>query len=159
MLITTSRKPSRRCRSLCKDLTRVFPKSRYINRGKMNMKEVLSLCRPSEYLLLITEWHANPANFKFYTPDGTLCLAFRCKGIRLQREFERENTSLKARSLGIRYDKKMEEFAKALERVIPFTKNYDALMDIRNDKIVFFHKEIGLKKPWGPMLKIKQIFM
>ncbi len=77
MLITSSRKPSINTRALCKDLAFFFH-CECINRGKMGMKETLSLVEDGPGpLLLIGEYHGNPGSLIFYAPDGRELLSIR----------------------------------------------------------------------------------
>lgn len=71
MLITTSRKPSQRTRSFCQRLKKAmgYP---YINRGKMNTREILQKAR--EYneptIAIVSEKHGNPSRITFYNKIG-----------------------------------------------------------------------------------------
>lgn len=71
MLITSSRKPSNRTRTLCKHLATFF-NCEYINRGKMGMGEVLNLAHNNP-LLVAGEFHGNPGSLAIYSSNG-LCL-------------------------------------------------------------------------------------
>ncbi len=62
MLLTTSRKPSRKTRRLAKVLSR-FLNWRYVNRGKMNLEKVFSLDRD---VAIIEEIKGNPAILRIY---------------------------------------------------------------------------------------------
>lgn len=71
MLITTSRKPSPRTRSFTRSLERVS-NSKYINRGKMSMRDVLLKSRDIGYskIAVISETKGNPSRIEFYNIDG-----------------------------------------------------------------------------------------
>ena len=71
MLITSSRKPSNRTRTLCKYLATFF-NCEYVNRGKMGMGEVLHLAH-DDPLLIVGEFHGNPGSLAIYDSNG-LCL-------------------------------------------------------------------------------------
>ena len=71
MLITSSRKPSNRTRTLCKYLATFF-NCEYVNRGKMGMGEVLHLAHDNP-LLIVGEFHGNPGSLAIYDGNG-LCL-------------------------------------------------------------------------------------
>ena len=71
MLITSSRKPSNRTRTLCKHLA-TFLNCEYVNRGKMGMGEVLHLAHNNP-LLIVGEFHGNPGSLAIYDGNG-LCL-------------------------------------------------------------------------------------
>lgn len=68
MLITSSRKPSNRTRTLCKQLATFF-NCDYINRGKMGMGEVLDLVHDNS-LLIAGEFHGNPGSLAIYNDNG-----------------------------------------------------------------------------------------
>ncbi len=71
MLITSSRKPSNRTRTLCKHLATFF-NCEYVNRGKMGMGTVLHLAHDNP-LLIVGEFHGNPGSLAIYDGNG-LCL-------------------------------------------------------------------------------------
>ena len=75
MLITTSRKPSAKSRTLCKFLSR-FIAGRCISRGKMGMPELLEYAegRP---LIIVGEYHGNPGELAFYDDAGKLLFSLR----------------------------------------------------------------------------------
>lgn len=87
MIITTSRKPSNRTRSFCQSLSRAL-NSKYINRGKMSMRNVLLKTVELEYsnLLIISEEKGNPNTLTFYNNKGepliTLEVSVALKNIR-----------------------------------------------------------------------------
>lgn len=60
MIITTSRKPSRKTRSFAKALSR-FLNCKYIQRGKMSLKGL-----DNERMWVISEFKGNPAFLSFY---------------------------------------------------------------------------------------------
>ncbi len=65
MILTTSRKPSRRTRRLAKVLAR-YLNWKYVNRGKMSLEDLAELSRD---FCIISEIKANPAFLTFYR-DG-----------------------------------------------------------------------------------------
>lgn len=70
MLITSSRKPSARTRTLCKLLSR-FTASRCINRGKMGMQELQEFAQEGPFIV-IGEYHGNPGELSFYDENALL---------------------------------------------------------------------------------------
>lgn len=62
MILTTSRKPSRRTRSFAKALAR-FANWRYVNRGKMGLKDIVEI---SKDFVIVSETKANPSFLWFY---------------------------------------------------------------------------------------------
>ena len=75
MLITSSRKPSAKTRTLCKLLSR-FTVGRCINRGKMGMQELLEFAHGGP-LIVIGEYHGNPGELNFYDETGKLLFSLR----------------------------------------------------------------------------------
>ena len=58
ILITTSRRPTQLIRTLCNDLSRVFPNSLRINRGKLNFEGIIdkALVIKADRLIIIEKW-------------------------------------------------------------------------------------------------------
>ncbi|WP_410507028.1 rRNA maturation protein [Methanosarcina hadiensis] len=75
MLVTTSRKPSAKSRTLCKLLSRFFA-SRCISRGKMGMPELLDSSE-GQALIIVGEYHGNPGELVFYDDAGKLLFSIR----------------------------------------------------------------------------------
>ncbi|WP_458404211.1 ribonucleotide-diphosphate reductase subunit beta [Methanobrevibacter sp.] len=76
MLISTSRKPSQKTRKFCKNLARVTG-STSVNRGKMNMRELLLKALELEEinLAIVNEIKGNPSKITFYSNKGEVLLA------------------------------------------------------------------------------------
>lgn len=76
MLLTTSRKPSPRTRSFAGSLERIL-NSKYINRGKMSMRDVLLKSRASDHtkVAVISEMKGNPSRIEFFDLEGDLILS------------------------------------------------------------------------------------
>jgi len=75
-ILTTSRKPSRRTRSLAKALSR-FMNWRYVTRGKLSLEELYSMLGKNEYLAIIEEVKGNPAILKIIHPKKGVILWIR----------------------------------------------------------------------------------
>ena len=75
MLISTSRKPSQKTRKFCKNLARATG-STSVNRGKMNMRELLLKALEIEEfnLAIVNEIKGNPSRISFYSNKGELLL-------------------------------------------------------------------------------------
>ena len=75
MLISTSRKPSQKTRKFCKNLARATG-STSVNRGKMNMRELLlKALEIDEFnLAIVNEIKGNPSRISFYSNKGELLL-------------------------------------------------------------------------------------
>ena len=75
MLISTSRKPSQKTRKFCKTLARTTG-STSVNRGKMNMRELLlkALEVDEVNLAIVNEIKGNPSKITFYSNKGEVLL-------------------------------------------------------------------------------------
>ena len=75
MLISTSRKPSQKTRKFCKNLAHATG-SRSVNRGKMNMRELLlKALEVDEFnLAIVNEIKGNPSKITFYSNKGEVLL-------------------------------------------------------------------------------------
>jgi U3 small nucleolar ribonucleoprotein protein IMP4 len=75
MLVTSSRKPSAKTRTLCKLLSR-FIAGRSMTRGKMGMQELLAFAEGGP-LIVVGEYHGNPGELSFYDETGKLLFSLR----------------------------------------------------------------------------------
>jgi len=75
MLISTSRKPSQKTRKFCKNLAHSTD-STSVNRGKMNMRELLlrALDEDEINLAIVNEIKGNPSRITFYSNKGEVLL-------------------------------------------------------------------------------------
>ena len=86
MLISTSRKPSQKTRKFCKTLARATG-STSVNRGKMNMRELLlkALELDEVNLAIVNEIKGNPSKITFYSNKGEVLLVM-LVGVTLENE-------------------------------------------------------------------------
>jgi len=90
--ITTSQRPARRTRSLCRDLECALPDAVYIQRGTKNLRDTVleALENDAEVLLYVSEAKGNPARLTLVDlselPPRER-LHFTLGGVKLQREF------------------------------------------------------------------------
>lgn len=75
MLISTSRKPSQKTRKFCKNFAHSTD-SISVNRGKMNMRELLlkALSEDETNLAIVNEIKGNPSRITFYSNKGEILL-------------------------------------------------------------------------------------
>lgn len=123
ILITTSRHPSARTRSLCNDLAIMIPNSTRINRGKMNNEELLALAsaKGARTIVAIDSHMGNPSGITFTSIQREhhigASLKFRIAGVRLQRELMSENRIYRNKKLIVLKSKGgagLEQFIKML---------------------------------------------
>lgn len=123
ILITTSRRPTRRVRSFCKDLERVIPGAVKVNRGKKNIYEVLAEAaqRNLPYAIIVETWKGNPGDMLFYRADMAGAkeplAVFRIKGVKLQREFKRKKVIEKVSKIRVLRNEKCLELTDFLSKV------------------------------------------
>lgn len=93
ILITTSRSPTERIRTICNDLARSMPEAVRINRGKMNLDGIAekALEIEADRVVVVSRWKGGPGRIEFFKA-GSEGLApvfpiLYLAGIQLQREF------------------------------------------------------------------------
>ncbi len=89
ILIVSSRKPSRRTRSFCKDLRASIPRAIYITRGKRSLDEFFKEMDEKDRLIHVSEIKGNPSRLVIYDREKNPLLAVFIKGVRLIRETKR----------------------------------------------------------------------
>jgi len=98
ILITTSRRPTRLIRTLCKDLAHAIPSLKKVNRGKMSLYEAgeKAIDIGADKMLIIDRWKGRPGRIRFFEvkegisqipPQLYIC------GVKLRRDFKTERTS------------------------------------------------------------------
>lgn len=93
VLLSTSRNPTPRIRTFCRDLSRVIPCMVRINRGKMSTDEVAekALQHEADRVVIIDRWQGGPSRMKFYQVHESGLVLFpptiQIGSIKLQREF------------------------------------------------------------------------
>ncbi len=86
IIITTSRKPSRRTRSFCKDLQYSIKNAIYLTRGKSSLEEILEMLDTKDRLIHISEIRANPSRIAIMDRDGYIYIIIYISGVKLIRE-------------------------------------------------------------------------
>ncbi len=93
ILVTTSRRPTGRTRTLCNDLARSIPRAVRINRGKLNLDGIAekALEIDADRVVVVNRWKGGPGKIEFFkagseglTPVFPILYV---AGIRFQREF------------------------------------------------------------------------
>ena len=107
ILLTTSRRPTRRIRTLLHDLASVIPGTTRINRGKLSLDRLAEEAtgRGIEKVVIIDRWKGGPGRIRLFTVGRSGLTEVNpriyVRGIKLQREFGTERRP-KVRSLSIR---------------------------------------------------------
>jgi len=92
MIITTSKKPGRKTRAFCRELSLVLPTARYILRGKKALVDVINM---DEKVLVIDELKGNPSRIRVFI-NGIWKFSILIKGVQLQHELLKKRISLNA---------------------------------------------------------------
>ena len=125
ILLTTSRRPTRRIRTLCHDFTRSVPNIVRINRGKLNLDGIAERAveLDADRIVVIDRWKGGPGKIKLFRIEQTGLFSvpplIYVAGIRLQREFEAKTKHV--RSLVVTTDsEKPPETIRIAERFSDF---------------------------------------
>ena len=94
ILLTTSRRPTRRIRTLCHDFAHSVPNIVRINRGKLNLdgiaERVVEL--NADRIVIIDRWKGGPGKIKLFRMEPTSLFSvpplMYVAGVRLRREFD-----------------------------------------------------------------------
>lgn len=160
ILITTSRRPTRRIRTFCNDLSRCIPNSIRINRGKLSREGLAekALELEADRVMIVDRWKGGPGKIELFNVNESLVgfppLIY-IRGIKLQREMgfpkSRSFRSLAITPIYSSEDKEIPKFAEALssflqvpiETTTELSEKYQVLMHISRDvmgriRITFF---------------------
>ena len=107
ILLTTSRRPTGRIRTFCRDLANSIPDVVRVNRGKMSLDGVAekAIEVEADKVVVVDRWHGGPGRINLYKlsyglePVPPLMLI---KNIRLRREFE--NVKKRGQSSAITFE-------------------------------------------------------
>ena len=93
IMLTTSRNPTPRIRTFCKDLARVIPNILHVNRRKMSINQLAekALEHSVDHVAIVERWQGSPDRIEFFSIDSSGLVPvppiLYIAGIRLQREF------------------------------------------------------------------------
>ncbi len=93
ILLTTSRRPTKGIRALCKDLSHTLPDILRINRGKLSLEGLAAkaLELGAEKVVIIDRWKGGPGKIELYHVDSKLQptppLVY-LRSVKLRREFQ-----------------------------------------------------------------------
>ncbi len=144
--ITTSKRPARRTRSLCRDLEHAFPDAVYVQRGTKNLRDTIleALAEDAEVLTYVTEWKGNPSEVSFVDISSVppeVVLKFKVGGVKLQREFVGDRVNLEG-ELAVTTSKRPVsghvKVAEALAEVlgVQFEPRIGPLSDVQGDVLL-----------------------
>ena len=102
ILLTTSRRPTRRIRTLCHDLARSIPNVVRINRGKLSLDGIAerALELNADRIIVVDRWKGGPGKIKLFRVEPTgltpVPPLMYVAGIKLQREFEARTKAVRS---------------------------------------------------------------
>ena len=69
ILLTTSRRPTERIRTLCRELAHVIPNAVRVNRGKLSLDGVAerALEFGADHVIIIDRWKGGPGEIQFFS--------------------------------------------------------------------------------------------
>ena len=118
ILLTTSRRPTGRIRTFCRDLANSIPDAVRVNRGKMSLYGIAekAIEVEADKAVVIDRWQGGPGRISLYRLGSTglesVPPLMMIKGIRLRREFE--NVKKRGQSSAITF---APENSSALENI------------------------------------------
>jgi len=176
-LITTSRRPTRRTRSFCKELQRVLPNAIRVNRGKMSLIDVA--LRALEYnvdrVILVSVFKGNPGRIRFFSVSSDSFVEIppliNILGVKLLREFRRGRFIKVSSLIVVPVDREDELLnfssflADALKAKVVFSPNFDdfevdtAFLRVERGRnnlfnLVFVDK---FNVPIGPLIRVRSV--
>jgi len=152
ILLTTSRRPTRRIRTFCKELSYNIPGVTRINRGKLSLEGLAAkaLELKAEKVLIVDRWKGGPGKIElFKLENGKLQLMpplIYLRGVKLRREFGTMPKGRRIKSTVMLASPKFSQEIARLEEIlsaffnIPIMhsledcKNYDALLQVKLNK-------------------------
>lgn len=152
-LITTSRKPCRRTRTLAKDLQRLFPESTMTSRGKKSIDDCVELARHDGFsrVVLLSDYKGNPGELAaINVEEGSwewLDFGFKILGVKLAREFS-EPSFVKPHSINLNG---LTDILKMFD--VDPDNNASVECKATKQLITFYYKGREI----GPLLKIKKV--
>lgn len=123
ILITTSRRPSRRTRSFLKELTSVLPASVRVSRGKMTLRDLQALMLSLKAMgaIIVYERRGNPSALAYYEDTGRglrRVLLVKLGSVKLRRELNDTQKPMNVSHVLIRYDETLRDFINAFVRML-----------------------------------------
>lgn len=93
ILITTSRRPTRIMRTLCRDLADTIPSIRRVNRGKMSIFDIgeKAIGIGADKVLIIDRWKGRPGRMRLFEVKENLSQIppqLYIRGVKFRRDFE-----------------------------------------------------------------------
>ncbi|MBA2862416.1 rRNA maturation protein [Methanococcus maripaludis] len=158
MIITTSRKPSQRTRSLVNDLARVF-NFEILNRGKIPLSELIE---NKADMIIVEELKGNPGRLKIFNFENNKILSMNLS-LKLQREVSGK-VFKNSGKLSSKFDRNTENLKELFfEYLFKKLSNYeeessDVVLTFKTvDESTFYIEVHKDSENLGPSLKIKTV--
>lgn len=126
ILLTTSRRPTKRIRTFCSDLARSIPNTVRVNRGKMSLQELAenAVERGLDRIIAIDRWKGGPGKIRLYKMgQGKLVEIpprIYVKGVRLQRELKKREKAVNSLAIGRQPEESLSEIPMLLDALSDF---------------------------------------
>lgn len=176
VLITTSRKPSKRTRSFIKELNLVIPSSIRVARGKMTLHDLhgLTLSLKARGVIVIYERRGNPSAIMYYEcTDAGLrkTLLVKLRSVKLRREISNAQKPLNVSQIVVEYVDHLKELINAFIKMFNarvctekcFEYNLiDSVMisfisDEEHQQVVVRFICVGSNRVCGPQLDVEKV--
>lgn len=173
IMITTSRRPSPRLRSLVKDLVSVLPRSIKVNRGHKSLVELALEAKRLglKYVIIVTERKGNPGGLTFYEVEevgagraqlkrlSTIIL----RGVKLSRENPASSRTYGVDSIEVDYSRCITDDCFYLSDL--FIRVFKGLEPGKNTLKICLNEEKFIEitflnvhnKPVGPVLRVEKV--
>jgi rRNA maturation protein Rpf1 len=158
MIITTSRRPTKRNRILCRELEAVIPLSQYIIRGKKGMRDLSSFCveKGADRIMVVTSQRTSFYALRFY--KGWSFLGEIVASVQLRRELDIPPLT-KIRGdppFILRSSEKNAPIIASLFGALHTSEKIDVWMAYEDGWIDFYRLSLS-DQPVGPKLQVKAI--
>jgi len=130
ILLTTSRRPTNRLRTFCRDITHSIPNIVRINRGKLSLETLVekAIELNADRVIIVDRWKGGPGKIElFYVRErliGTPPLIY-LKGVKLRREFREKAKKVQACAITVldNEDRELQKFSDILSKFLQLPKN------------------------------------
>ncbi len=178
-IITTSRRPSQRLRSLVKELAEVLPQAHKVTRGKKTISDLYleALELKATRIIICEQARGNPSLLKIYVvsrdpiaepyePDASSYYFMTLWGLTLRRELRESTVVKRVESIALQApdDPLLFEVADKLSTILDVeiadpSRKYDILIELIPRRSVLEIRFISSanKKIAGPILRVKTI--
>lgn len=156
ILLTTSRRPTKRIRTFCNDLARAIPNVVRVNRGKMSLQELAenTFERGLDRVIIVDRWKGGPGRIRFHRMErGRLVEVppeINVKGMKLQRELKGAGKKIDSLIIGKQADGSPSDMVMLSDALSDFLEigivdieeagsNYEAAIKVYRDDAQLTH--------------------